>query len=261
MTVIGERGPAVVLLPGGAAGADGFFPGMPEALVEDPGCRVVLHDRPGTGASTDPGGLAGASAHLHRLVADLDLGPVVAVGQSLGGAVATLWARDHPEDLSGLVLLDATPVNDPALAAYIELQSRVLGALTRVPGLGGRLEAGFVALARRQASTAADPALAAAMEQAVDGGLVKLGRATVGLGALARELREEDLPRLPAAVVTADRPERSRIRRAHQRLATAFGAELISWPGATHGVHLDHADEVLGVVRGVVRRAAGQPGT
>ena len=120
------------------------------------------------------------------------------------------------------------------------------------------LDRGFLALARKQAAGAQTPELPGAMEQAVEGGLTKLGRATIGLGRLSRGLREEDLPRLASAVVTADRPERSRIRRDHQRLATAFGAELISWPGATHGVHLDHPEEVLAVVRSVIGAAAGQ---
>jgi pimeloyl-ACP methyl ester carboxylesterase len=39
-------------------------------------------------------------------------------------------------------------------------------------------------------------------------------------------------------------------------LAEAFGAPLVSWPGATHSVHLDHPDEVLDVVRQVVVEAS-----
>ncbi|WP_181781946.1 alpha/beta fold hydrolase, partial [Pseudonocardia pini] len=131
MQVHGEVGQPVVLLPGGAAPCAGFFPGLVEGLVADPGCRVVVHDRPGTGRSTEPGGLAGATAHLHALVTELGLGPVVVVGQSLGGAVATLWARDHPGDVAGLVLLDPTPINDPAACVRIERPVRVVGAVAR----------------------------------------------------------------------------------------------------------------------------------
>ncbi|WUL55635.1 hypothetical protein OHS58_19885 [Amycolatopsis sp. NBC_00348] len=44
------------------------------------------------------------------------------------------------------------------------------------------------------------------------------------------------------------------VRRAHDRLATALGADVVSWPGATHSVHLDHPDEVLATVRDLVTR-------
>jgi pimeloyl-ACP methyl ester carboxylesterase len=35
--------------------------------------------------------------------------PVVLVAHSLGGMVAVTWAEEHPDDLAGLVLVDATP--------------------------------------------------------------------------------------------------------------------------------------------------------
>jgi pimeloyl-ACP methyl ester carboxylesterase len=74
-----------------------------------------------------------------------------------------------------------------------------------------------------------------------------------GLGVIAAGLSESELPKVPAVVVMADRPADSAIRRAHERLAAAFDANLVSWPGATHSVHLDHPDEVLETVRGLVR--------
>jgi pimeloyl-ACP methyl ester carboxylesterase len=72
---------------------------------------------------------------------------------------------------------------------------------------------------------------------------------------LSDGFRTADLPLLPSAVVTADRPKPGAMGRCHERLATAFGAQVTTWPGATHVVHLDHPAEVLGVVRDVVTRA------
>ena len=46
------------------------------------------------------------------------------------------------------------------------------------------------------------------------------------------------------------------MHRAHQRLATAIAAPLVSWPGAEHQVHLTHPDEVLEVCRDIVRRVS-----
>lgn len=249
--VHGESGPPVLLLPGGAEGCDGFFPGLVEGLVADPGARVVLHDRPGTGKSAEAGSLAGAAAHLGSLIRRLDLGPVVVVGQSLGGAVGVLLARDHPELLAGLVLLDPTPVNDPRLCASLERTSTLLGRLATVPGLRRVLAKAFRVAALRGARDLR-PDCAAALERTADLDIPTLARAVRGLTDLARDLRESDLPRLPAVVVTADRKPDHAVRRAHERLATAFGGRLVSWPGATHSVHLDHPDEVLATVRGIV---------
>jgi pimeloyl-ACP methyl ester carboxylesterase len=259
--VHGSSGPPVVLLPGGAEACDGFFPGLVDGLVAGPSCRVVVHDRPGTGASREPGDLSGAAAHLHRLVGELGFGPVVLVGQSLGGAVATLFAREHPEEVAGLVLLDPTPVNDTRLARQIELVAAVLGWAARLPVLGSVVSAAMRKAVVRQARSARlRPDCAAAMERTADLDLRVLARAARGLRVLASGLRESELPSVPSVVVTADRPAGAPVRRAHERLAAALGARLVSWPGATHAVHLDHPDEVLESVRSLLRSLPDRPG-
>jgi len=256
--VLGRSGPAVLLLPGGAEACDGFFPGLPEGLVADPGCRVVVHDRPGTGTARADGSLAGAASHLAGLVDRLGCGPVVVVGQSLGGAMATLLARDHPAAVAGLVLLDPTPINDPIGCARIERTMRVLEGLVRVPPLRRLLSAALRAsLARQRRRLRLRPDCAAAHARIGDDlDIAKLARSVRGITQLSAGLRESDLPRVPAVVVTADRLPTDRIRRAHARLADALGAPLVSWPGAGHDLHLDHPDETLAVVRGLVRRVA-----
>ncbi|WP_372660347.1 alpha/beta fold hydrolase [Amycolatopsis kentuckyensis] len=241
----------VLLLPGGAESCAGFFPGLVEGLEADPGVRVLQHDRPGTGTSTEDGSLAGAAAHLGAFLERLDVGPVVVVGQSLGGAVAVLLARAHPELVAGLVLLDPTPVNDARLCARIERMTRVLGRLSAVPGLRTLLSKGFRAAALRGARDLR-PDCAAALRRTADLDIPTLARAVDGLAEVS--LRESELPRIPAVVVTADRKPGHAVRRAHERLAAAFGGRLVSWPGATHSVHLDHPDEVLATVREVVAR-------
>lgn len=253
MEVHGSSGPPVVLVPGGAAPCTGFFPGLVEGLAGD--CRVVVHDRPGTGTA-GPGELKDATAHLHALVGELDRGPAVVVGQSLGGAVAALWARDHPGDLAGIVLLDATPITDPRLCRIIEWQTRLLGGPARLPGLGPLLDKGFAAAGRRAVLKAPLPAQSVpAIDTLSDGGLGRLAAAVRGLAALSDGFRTADLPLLPSAVVSADRARPGAMGRSHEALATALGATVTTWPGATHTVHLDHPDEVLALVRDVVRRA------
>ncbi|MCS7477923.1 alpha/beta fold hydrolase [Umezawaea endophytica] len=246
----------VLLLPGGAESCEGFFPGLPEGLVADPGCQVVLHDRPGTGISTADGSLAGAASHLNSLVDEIGAGPVVLAGQSLGGAVAVLFAAAHPEKVAGVVLLDPTPINDARVCARLERAMRVLGALAAVPGPGGLLSAAMRAATRRAALRARLRAdCEAAMIRTGGADLPRLARAVRGITALSQGLREDALPQVPAVVVTADRAQDSVVRRSHTRLAAAFGGSVVCWPGATHSVHLDHPDETLAVVRDVVTRA------
>ena len=256
--VVGESGPPVMLLPGGAEECDGFFPGLVEGLVADPGCRVILHDRPGTGSATETGFLVDAPAHLAALVAELDMGPVVVVGQSLGGGVATLLARDHPDVVAGLVLLDPTPVNDAAGCARLERTMRLMDRLCAVPALqrllSGALRASF---ARQRRTLALRPDCEAAHRRIGDLDVRNLARAVRGITEVSAGFRESDLPRdIPSVVVTADRRPSNSIRRSHARVADALGAPLVSWPGAVHNVQLDHPDETLETVRDLVRRAA-----
>ncbi|MCR6485127.1 alpha/beta hydrolase [Amycolatopsis sp. OK19-0408] len=248
--VHGASGQPVLLLPGGAEACDGFFPGLVEGLAD---CRVIVHDRPGTGTSAVDGTLAGAADHLSDLIDRLGCGPVVVVGQSLGGAVGVLLARAHPEQVAGLVLLDPTIVNDPRTCALLERMTRVLGALASVPGVRGvltrLLRASIVRSTRKQHLR---PDCEAAQLKMADIDIPQLARAVRGITEVSRGLREPDLPRVPAVVVTADRKPATAMRRGHERLATAFGGRVVSWPGATHGVHLDHPDETLATVRELV---------
>lgn len=254
--VHGESGPPVLLLPGGAESCDGFFPGLPEGLA----ARVIVHDRPGTGTSTVDGSLAGAAAHLGALIDRLGRGPVVVVGQSLGGAVGVLLARDHPEQVAGLVLLDPTPINDPRACVGLERVMRVLGAMAAVPGLRRVLAAVFRSAALRTArGRDLRPDCLAALERTANLDIPTLARAVRGITDVSRGLRETDLPRLPAVLVTAERKPDHPVRRAHDRLATALGADVVSWPGATHSVHLDHPDDVLATVRDLVSRVGSAP--
>lgn len=253
--VLGDAGTPVLLLPGGAEACDGFFPGLPEGLVADPGCRVVVHDRPGTGTSPEEGSLAGAAAHLASVVDGLGCGPVVVVGQSLGGAVAMLLARDHPEAVAGLVLLDPTPLNDPAGCARIERSMAVVEKLVRVPLLRRALSAALRASsARERRRLDLRPDCAAAHARIGDVDIGTLARSVRGITALSAGMRESDLPRVPAVVVTADRRPTDAIRTAHTRLADALDAPLVMWPGARHNLHLDHPEETLATVRELVRR-------
>ncbi|MTD12389.1 alpha/beta fold hydrolase [Nakamurella sp. YIM 132087] len=253
--VLGSSGPAVLLLPGGAEQVEGFFPGLAEGLLEEPGCRVILWDRPGVSGTPGDVLLADAADHVHEMLSAHGLGPVVAIGQSLGGAVALLTAVQHPDDIAGLVLLDPTPINDPRICRQLGRSLRLLAgirprSLRKV--LAGRLvnSAGKKLLRRPDLRPEARPAIQRTMQLDLD----LLARSVVGINDVAVRFDPARLRHVPAAVVTADRKESSPIRKAHVRLAQALGTTVLAWPTAEHSVHLTHPDEVLDAARHVVRR-------
>src|SRR5690606_38853380 len=99
--VVGEAGDPWVLTPGGRFAKD--TPGLRELAVEiaRAGHRVLIWDRPNTGASsvcfegaTESGMQADALAGLLR---ELDLAPATVFGGSGGARVSLLAAANHPD--------------------------------------------------------------------------------------------------------------------------------------------------------------------
>jgi len=100
---------AVVFVHGFPFQASMWEPQIPVAV--EAGRRVVAPDLPGFGASAVPGERSAYSIDRYAdlvaaLVGELELGPVVLVGLSMGGYIVLAVARRHPEVLAGLVLAD-----------------------------------------------------------------------------------------------------------------------------------------------------------
>ena len=81
--------------------------------------RVCAYDRPGTALDADhrsrsdpvpmPRTAADAVADLHALIDGAGIpGPYVLVGHSLGGIIVRLYAATYPNEVAGLVLVDAS---------------------------------------------------------------------------------------------------------------------------------------------------------
>jgi 3-oxoadipate enol-lactonase len=102
----GGDGPAVMLLHGWMASADLNWCGAYADLV-DAGYRVLAIDHRGHGRGLRPLApfrLVDCAADAAAALRELGTGPALVVGYSMGGAIAQLVARDHPDVASGVVL-------------------------------------------------------------------------------------------------------------------------------------------------------------
>lgn len=88
-------------------GAGGTHLDWPAALRRWPGRRVIAPDLPGHGKSVPPGRptITAYAADLIALLDALEVEQVIAVGHSMGGAIALTLALDFAERLVGLVLI------------------------------------------------------------------------------------------------------------------------------------------------------------
>ena len=117
----GAGSPTVVLVAGLKASAEDWSIAGKSAPAVFPEVaqftRVCAYDRPGTPVGEKPSRSApveqpttarDAVADLHALLSAAgEAGPYVLVGHSYGGLVVRLYASTYPEEVSGLVLVDA----------------------------------------------------------------------------------------------------------------------------------------------------------
>lgn len=104
----GGTGPTIVLLHGFASDKEVW---LKVAKRLTPHFHVVIPDLPGWGASSRDAdasyNIDAQALRLDRFVQTLHLQRFVLVGHSMGGAIAAVYASDHPEHVAELALVDA----------------------------------------------------------------------------------------------------------------------------------------------------------
>lgn len=254
VSIVGDSGTPVLLLAGGAASSHDFFPCLADALG---GHRLISLDRPGTGLAQTTGTatLASGSAAAAQVLDELDAGPAVVVGQSLGGALAVQFATDRPELVAGMVLIDPTPLDVPAELRAVRAIFAVLGLPGRLPKIGPRLDrALFRSMGRHltvtpQTEKAFDVLTSSASLSTTSRAVRTLVKEADQLSKRVRRLN------VPVALVTAERKPGHRIRASHERLATTLGGRVLAPPGAIHAEHLRDPAGVTQLVCAVVAEA------
>lgn len=114
-------GPLTVILEGGAGASSLAWAWIQPEVAKS--ARVCSYDRAGyswSAPSDLPMDAINTSRQLHRLLSAANIpGPYILVGHSIGGAYARMFAANYPQDVAGLVLVDAT--NPSVLETYAEV--------------------------------------------------------------------------------------------------------------------------------------------
>jgi pimeloyl-ACP methyl ester carboxylesterase len=262
----GEGEPSVVLLHGNGAMVEDFAISGVLAASASQHHRTVAFDRPGYGASERPRDRNWTPAAQATLLAEafarLGIRRPIVVGHSWGTLVALALALDHPDAVSGLVLIAGYyyPTGRADLALSQPFAAPVLGDVLRytvlpvtgplaAPGLIRQMFAPLPVPACFSAEFPLEKTLRPRPERASAEETAVMEPAVAALAPRYHELR------VPVAILagSGDRlvdPIRQSVR-LHQQLP---GSLLIVVPGQGHMVHYGAPDLIAGAVDAVAAR-------
>ena len=229
---VGAGETTVVLIAGFNDGGDNWGRITPALSGQS---RVCSYARFGTGASdppTTPQTFATSARDLHTLLDEIgEPGPFVVVGHSYGGAQAVTFAATYPDEVDGLLLLDATPTTWTA-------------ASCAVPDDGSEAAAAFV-------DRCADPAFPTDNPEQLD-----------EAAGFAEVAAIDTLGSLPLSVVTAaehpfpglDPVEATRLddvwNQGQQHwMSLSSAAQLVTVEDTGHYIQLDRPDAVIAEIQ------------
>lgn len=263
----GER-PGVILLGGCGVPAVTWEP----VRARLAGIWVAALDRPGLAGTAWPGRLPRLSEEVSTL-ADLAArggGPVVVVGHSMAGPHAEALARQHPDLVAGVVLVDASVEWRPRRATsgrgWLWAARAVQAAgsapdpghiLVRRLGRGvGRLLISAQSRRRGLRSRASDRATA------IYGSPAAMASVVAENGAYRRQMHDLDRVRrsrpgfeTPTRVLTAIGGSRSRWLLSQVRLSQLLGAQQVVTQDSRHLMMIDRPDLVVDAIQQLRARA------
>jgi pimeloyl-ACP methyl ester carboxylesterase len=238
-------GEPVLLIHAGVF-ADWFVPLLDEPRLTQ-GCQLIHYHRVGYAGSsraTGPVSIGEQAAQARALLRHLGIGRAHVVGHSSGGSIALQLARDAPETVATLTLLEPALAAAPSHATFI--------AEKVVPTVG-QFHAGDRAGAVDSFMRAvAGPEYRAVVDQALPPGALAQAEADAAtfFGIELPSFRQwtfaaEDAARIDQpvlAVLGADSPAISPVFAERQELLLAWlaDAEPFVLPGATHLLHLQN---------------------
>lgn len=243
-------GPPVVLAHGMWCDA-GMFTELARILA--PRARVLVPDFRAHGRSEVPGqqwSVADLAEDLAVMLDQLEVGPVLLAGFSMGGMMAVEFAARYPERLTGLVLI-GTSAGAEHVMRSVEIATLVrLIALTGTPRFlpAESSKATFSPSFRRL-----HPGEVRRWEGVVRS--MSPEALTQGLRAVAgrRDLLEQlDQVKVPVTIIAGedDRVVRPRLSTLmHRRLP---GSRLVFMPGAGHAVPTERPEEVAGLIEALL---------
>jgi pimeloyl-ACP methyl ester carboxylesterase len=222
----GTGSPTVVLEGGLGGGSASFARILPNVASTT---RVCAYDRAGRGSSEPASGTQDGPAiarDLHALLAASgNPGPYILAGHSAGGVYVRFFAAAFPDEVAGMVLLDAqTPHPPPSLSRGQSVQGPTSTLWGILPGLGR------VGIGRLVASVGAN-------------GMASFGDEFARLdGVLDAASDLPDLGARPLVVVTAEAEALDGWLSAQARLATlSTNVSHRSFPDLTHNSLIDSA--------------------
>lgn len=263
------EGPPVVLL-GGCAVPSYAFADVVDMLRDR---WTVSLDRPGLVQTRWPGVLPTLEQEVATLVAlGESLGePAVMVGHSMAGPHVEALARQRPDLVAGLVLLDGSVEFEPRRpgsgAAWLKAAQGVrcaagLAPLAAVGALGARVL--FSVQSARRRLTDARPKLARELFRRPDTlAMVVAEQAAYAaqLWDLDRRRREQPWPGTPTLILTAAGDGGPSWVRVQARLARLLGGQQVVIEHARHLVMIDRPDVVADAVSGLSRSRPQAPRT
>lgn len=228
--------------------------------------RVFMYDRAGLGwseACSDPRTIPQLSAELHQLLRAAQVRPpIILVGHSLGGAIVTRYAMEHPGEVTGLLLLDPSHKDQfgrlPAPPAGLML---VMTQVSRTAGFGvPQLLMGasdpVVTQSRHVLTAGAEMRAALAMASAWGDRRIDLGHTPIYV------LTNGEPPPIPGATEAEKRAGLATWIALHEELLAASSSEVrrhIVISGASHYLHRTHFAAVADAARELVERLKMQP--